>query len=59
MTMYKCENDCEFWGEYDELLIAREIDHYPYGNGAAEQVTIHCLCPNCESEELTEWKEAI
>ena len=58
MTMYKCENDCYFWGEYSELEIVRDIDQHPYGDSTAEEETIELYCPECLSDELTEWKEA-
>jgi hypothetical protein len=46
MTMYKCENDCYFWGQYNELLIIRDTG------------LVSCLCPICDSEDVTEWVEA-
>ena len=58
MTMYKCENDCSFWGEFSELEIVRDIDQHPYGDSTAEEETIELYCPECHSDELTEWKEA-
>ena len=58
MTMYKCENDCSFWGKYSELEIVREFDQHPYGDSTCEEITIELYCPECLSDELTEWKEA-
>ena len=59
MTMYKCENDCSFWGEFSELEIVRDIDQHPYGDSTAEEETIELHCPQCHSDELTEWLEAV
>lgn len=57
MSMYKC-GDCTFWGEYEEVLIVREIDHEPYGDTTVERETIYWHCPLCDSEDVTEWLEA-
>jgi Zn finger protein HypA/HybF involved in hydrogenase expression len=57
MPMYKC-GDCTFWGEYDEVLIVREVDHEPYGDTTVERETIYWHCPLCNSEDVTEWVEA-
>ena len=59
MTMYKCENDCYFWGKYNQLEIVRDIDQHPYGDSTAEEETIELYCPECHSDELTEWLEAV
>ena len=59
MTMYKCENECSFWGEFSELEIVREIDQHPYGHSTAQEETIELYCPQCHSDELTEWLEAV
>jgi Zn finger protein HypA/HybF involved in hydrogenase expression len=55
--MYKC-GDCTFWGDYDDLLIVREVDHEPYGDTTVERETIYWHCPDCNSEDVTEWVEA-
>ena len=56
-SKFKCES-CIFWGDYDDLLIVREVDHEPYGDTTVERETIYWHCPDCNSEEVTEWVEA-
>ena len=56
MTMWKCYN-CEFFGDYDELRIEKEIDREPYGDGYVDRETYFLYCPDCGSEELTEYAE--
>jgi Zn finger protein HypA/HybF involved in hydrogenase expression len=57
MAMYKC-GDCAFWGEYEELIVEREVDMEPYGDRSVERESIYWICPECESEDITEWVEA-
>jgi len=54
--MYKC-GDCHFWGGFDEIVVARESEHHPFGDSTAEETFIYWHCPKCHSEDVTGWHQ--
>jgi len=56
MNKWKC-GVCAFFGDYEELRISKEIDREPYGDQMVDRVSVYYHCPECDTQEVTEYAE--
>lgn len=56
MNKFKCEQ-CDFFGNDDEIVIVKEVDMEPYGDRKVERASYYYYCPDCNSDDLTEYAE--